>query len=576
MNIECHGTNAIVRIGELTCLIHKEKTGCVLYYRDKRGGWMPTDTVRPNIQDFFNYESKENTMKIDNIKFQSNATIIDGIGYSTTGWFERAGLTQKLKEYVQNLKLTYSREVDELVHQGIRTYKLAHPTNIYALVGNLNCKYVLAYIAKGQSNRIAMIPKNKYLIHLMERVTTWLSLRSDDFTLNYVQRMQEVEKFEDWLKEVTFNIRMMPSEEWLRTHGVLLKTGKFLRMCVPNIREDEVQILAQHVQKCLDINAGLCAHMVKVSDKPSDIYVIPGFTVCESCMSDKGEEFFKLYDDIENCSIAYIIDDSGELKARALLWNTVEGHKIMDRIYAKNGNLETTMMVWAKAHGYLYKTQQAQGWHHYSNGDETITLYKLSVDAGFNFTEEMYEHVPYMDTFAHIVKDDHCLYSQAKEVDRTVRKATLKSTNGYAAWLTIGTNCVRCGDPIDPDELRYHEDDPYCELCYGDSFAYCENCDRDYPVEEITWGIFDEHEMYLCEDCIQNYVQSERNPDQWCRKCDAITIHLQNGREMTVHPEDAIEDYCTWECINCNQVWDDPDWDPNEDGEDYYCPNCRD
>lgn len=512
-----------------------------------------------------------------NIKFQSNAVIIDGIAYSTVDWFKRAGLTQKLKDYVQNLELRYSREVNELVHQGMATYKLAHPTNVYALVDNLKCKYVWAYVAKGQTNRIAMIPKDKYLIHLMERITTWLSLRSDNFALDYVRRMQEVETFEDWIKQIQINVRVIPNDEWLRTHGVLLKTGKFLRMCVLNIREDEVQILAQHVQKCLDINAGLCAHMVKVSDKPSDIYVIPGFTYSESCMSDKDAEFFRIYDDIKACSIAYIIDDSGELKARALLWNTVEGYKIMDRIYAKNGNLETTMMVWAKAHGYLYKTQQTPGWHYYSNGEETLHLENLSVDTGFDLTEGMYEHVPYMDTFAYVMEDDHHLYSEAKEVEKSVRRATLKSTNGYAHWLTGGEVCTNCHEPIDPDELRWCEDDPYCETCYNDNFGYCEDCDRDYPIDEITWGIFNGREAHLCEDCVQNYVQSERNPDKWCCECDAITIHLQNGREVTVHPDDAIDgDYCAWECVNCNQVWDDPDWDPDEDGEDYYCPNCRD
>lgn len=572
---EKHGTNVVVRIGELTCLIRKEETGCILYYQDKRGNWVTTGTVKQNVKDFFTQEEKENTMKIDSIEFRSNATIIDGISYPINGWFERAGLTQKLKDYVQNLELTYSRELEEVVYKGIRLHQEIQNTYLYYLQRDLKCKYVWAYIAKGQANRIAMIPKDKYMLHLMERITTWLYMRSDDFALDYVHKMQKAKTLEDWLKQVQFNIRMVPSNEWLSTHGIMLKTGKFLRMCVPNIEEGEIQILAQHVQKCLDINAGICAHTVKVSQKPSEIYAIPGFTYGESCMSDKEEEFFKIYDDIAACSIAYIVDDEGELKARALLWETVEGEKIMDRIYAKNGNLETTMMIWAKAHGYLYKTQQAQGWHHYSNGDETITLYKLSVNAGFNFTEGMYECVPYMDTFHFIIEDDCHLYSWEKPTENTRRRISLKSTNGTAKWLTLNEVCASCGEEIEPDEVRIYDDETYCEDCFNSDFSYCDECDQYYPVDDVTWGNFDGRERIVCRSCLENFVQSQTNMENWCDLSDAVRMHLMDGREVILHPDDIHDGYCARECVNCYKVWDDCKWDPDKDGEDYYCPECR-
>ena len=80
-------------------------------------------------------------------------------------------------------------------------------------------------------------------------------------------------------------------------------------------------------------------------------------TLSDSCMRNKSY----LYNDLSssaNCQVLYALNCEGELIARALLWTTHDGSKVMDRIYGTDANIEK-FKAYAKAQGYYCKARQS-------------------------------------------------------------------------------------------------------------------------------------------------------------------------------------------------------------------------
>lgn len=104
-----------------------------------------------------------------------------------------------------------------------------------------------------------------------------------------------------------------------------------------------------------------------------------------SCMKhSKCQDYFDIY--IENpevCKLLILKNSNGDkIQARALLWQTIEGDLVMDRIYAYKNSLEDLFKHWADKNGYK---------HSITIDDKyTVAIKNLP-----------YDYFPYMDTFSY-------------------------------------------------------------------------------------------------------------------------------------------------------------------------------
>ncbi len=130
----------------------------------------------------------------------------------------------------------------------------------------------------------------------------------------------------------------------------------------------------------------------------------------ESCMrydTCYHDGYFQIYDD--NCSMLINKDEDGLVDMRALLWETVCGKKIMDRIYTDESFKEQRFKAWANKKGYIYKEKQS-----YNNKIDFVCKGEELKDKTFlvELSESLdeYSRFPYMDTFTYAFEDDDTWY----------------------------------------------------------------------------------------------------------------------------------------------------------------------
>jgi hypothetical protein len=105
-----------------------------------------------------------------------------------------------------------------------------------------------------------------------------------------------------------------------------------------------------------------------------------------SCMRFAScQSYFKIYtDNPDVCQLLILKDKEGKkIMGRALLWNTIDGRKFMDRIYTNRDTLINVFLQWAKDNDYIAK-----------NKNERFFTEKITVKV----KPELYSRYPYMDT----------------------------------------------------------------------------------------------------------------------------------------------------------------------------------
>ena len=129
-----------------------------------------------------------------------------------------------------------------------------------------------------------------------------------------------------------------------------------------------------------------------------------------------------------------------------------------------------------------------------------------------------------------------------------------------------GERCVRCGDIISRNDVRWIDDDPYCSEC-----TYCcEDCEEyiavgdEYEVKYYLGGRV--YTKYICGDCKRDYSRCDCCGAYWHDDDMATT---EEGGWYCPNCEDSWN-YCG-KCEECHDV-DYMTWD-DEDG-CYYCNDC--
>lgn len=122
----------------------------------------------------------------------------------------------------------------------------------------------------------------------------------------------------------------------------------------------------------------------ELTDAVSDVYYDNANSI-DSCMVDEAGP--QMYDRQDAVKIVKI-KEGKRVVGRALLWTTVDGVKVLDRVYPSDGGAHTyAVRQWAKAQGFVFKTRDQ--------------LFSPLVDGSSHVVEVDYpeEGFPYMDTF---------------------------------------------------------------------------------------------------------------------------------------------------------------------------------
>lgn len=417
-------------------------------------------------------------------------------------------------------------------------------------------EYVYLYSSISNPNRVAGVTKRKYADLLRAKIARMIYCHADGgvawLTL-HTQKIKEV-GFAKWLAMRYIDIRIDDlTKAWLRDNGVMLKPGKAVR----NMTEDgvDISVFAGYFQ---DEMNKLDPHGCEIlfSDTPSQVYIMGGnFT---SCMRKDDPEFFRIYDDVEACSIAYIVENE-ELKARALLWKDVkdldtgERYNVMDRIYSENHKYLSAMILWATTHGYLHKTAQALNVDTYYKPDlNVITLKNAKVETNFVFEYEMYDLVPYVDTFQWVFCEKSGMYT----TDLFASSVCLTDTEGGGDWLVRPrTTCTYCGYPVNEDQAFFDNNgEAWCDSCFDRHWTRCEECDeyvRNDQIYEVSLN--GEPRTYVCDTCLEDYWYEEYTDAYWDRD-HSFRATDENGDELWISRE-RFEDEGVWfECAECRRI----------------------
>lgn len=309
----------------------------------------------------------------------------------------------------------------------------------------------------------------------------------------------------------------------------IIKPVKFLRAAFPALTEKQAALVGQTVADVFRQEFLESIEAVKVSGHPSLIYTGNYTSSFRSCMKNKDEEMFELYDDLPNTRIAYITDDDedGCIIARALLHDEVRNEdtgeiiKVMDRIYAEDGDCEAMMINYAKAHGYYRKIKQALNVDRYvapdmKPGDDYVDLERMSIAAP-RCEPDMYSLVPYIDTFnEYSTATPGRLYTFLTDEQRSGSRCfTLCNDDGEVEGFTTKTEkCIHCNCTInlnDPESYFLTEDNDYvCNDCFDDKYFYCDCCGQYFCNDDTTMHKTPDRDT-VCESCFN---------DKWCT-CDA-------------------------------------------------------
>ena len=68
------------------------------------------------------------------------------------------------------------------------------------------------------------------------------------------------------------------------------------------------------------------------------------------------------------------------------------------------------------------------------------------------------------------------------------------------------TYCTNCNDQLTEEEIRWANDEQYCEDCFNDRFVYCERCDS---VIRRNDAHFNNDDVPFCDDCWESDYDEE-------------------------------------------------------------------
>ena len=539
--------------------------------------------------------SKNGTLEIS-VPFDEAPKILEHVTGEKFEEIDVAQISAEVRTAFADAKLAYAND-----------FPITTPLPFINLTLEKPSKWVYFYSSIDQPSRLAALSREKYALWIECLIMESLRMRDNQGKIAWLTRMvlectKEGAHLQDILK--TWPGRFLPSdipENFLQRHGTFLKPGKVLKEICQGQEEVNFEVFSGYFKDEMRKLEPECDR-VQVSDKPSKIYDMGGRF--NSCMIGKPIEYFEIYDDIKECSIAYIEGERGELLARALLWeNVVDDEsgvvypKVMDRIYFATNSELATMKAWAIRNGYIFnKTKQSLG--HYDFYDQEmnkVSLKTCSVETDINFDYGYYEAVPYVDTFSWVRCGHNKLYAYYPGGECS----QLTNTNGSGGFLADGNLpvCCDCGGSVNEDDAHWDDNgNCFCDSCWDEHFTYCDECEEWYPRDDVEHVHTDTGECWMCERCrrntgatyeewsgeyhtdmnearldgdiewISDYRINNDKGHNWVR-CEECGLYFDARTE-------GVEGYENM-CDECLQKKDEEDLERAEDKHEITCPACH-
>ena len=175
--------------------------------------------------------------------------------------------------------------------------------------------------------------------------------------------------------------------------------------------------------------------------------------------------------------------------------------------------------------------------------------------------------------------------------------APAKKATSKASPKRDEVKCCGCEDSIGEGNAFWcHDDGPYCESCYNESYRMCEKCEEDAYKDDMVYiedanryycqSCADEH-THRCYDCgtynRENSVYADDVEEWFCRRCaddhiercEQCSNNVRNtwsARDTGVTMCEECRDEHLHLCQGCNDYY--ADITANDRGE-YWCDNCR-
>lgn len=346
--------------------------------------------------------------------------------------------------------------------------------------------------------------------------------------------------------------------------ATVVKAGKILPFCLLQEDHKYIEILAGYLSSEVKRLSSVDISRVKVSGKVSEIYMTKPSSLgrLRSCMQDRSPDNFKIYDDIDRCEIAYLLDSEGGLEARALLWYDVLLPKqnrtavtftwsnrvhIMDTIYYSNEVALQTLLEFAKQEGLYVKETQSlycATFFEQKNG-KTVELAGSRIYVDFQFEKGMYEKLPYIDTFYKVEKGTEYIECPDTKVENTADTAAIRvfDDSTFLTKKVEKITCPCCGREIYENDKRTKYGKKCCVYCEG-RVRKCEICgkvSRDtYRVNgkiicgDIACSV--EADKKKCPICGKEH-RSNKNFVKVCTKINGQMKQTPRGRRYKVQNE---------------------------------------
>ena len=224
-----------------------------------------------------------------------------------------------------------------------------------------------------------------------------------------------------------------------------------------------------------------------------DNYYDASGSLANSCMAEADSSWLEPYTDNDTVSLVIFkaTEDEDMIIGRAILWETLDGKKVMDRIYTNNDSDVELFRQYAQENGWWYKSNNNSAARIEGIGPEGQDQ-NLSIDVQL---KKDHENFPYMDTLKY--------YYPATGIITNSRKPKgffyyLEDTGGE--WSH--SDCKTCDD----SEVMK------CPTCNGDGEEVCIECNGDGEIDgqqcstcggegKKTCSKCDGDEEVACIDC---------------------------------------------------------------------------
>lgn len=342
------------------------------------------------------------------------------------------------------------------------------------------------------------------------------------------------------------------------TKPVLSESGTILSFQNASGKTEEL-VFARYVRRKLTLNSSVISDS-ELAALSNAVEAEIGFAKCEfvllhgkdilrayhkkvggdSCMTERPGHTRLYEENPEHIAMLTLKTDRG--RARALVWTTTDGTKILDRIYPGDGGPHIALFYkWAERHGAYIRAyngapstgsiipfvKDAASARAFSGGQGIGPTEGFEIKLRFPSTDLM----PYLDTFHYGIIHDSCvtLFTSPRPIHGLL---FFNKTDGS---YTLAKICASCKQSFS-GEFRLSGGKLVCEACYRKSLICCDVCGRNYPpsgLHKEKISLEGSGKVKACKDCI-DFRLFQCDSCQNYGQVSASKTRLHKGTQITV------------------------------------------